>query len=294
MGTFRNGFLLRPALALAALLLVVGTAAFATEPARLAADCGAAKAGPVSWKFCVYTETGSRNQDVLYYFHGRGLDEKAWGDDGYYTGMVRKAWQAHGAGAPTVIAISFGKDWLLVPKNKSPYSGLLDAFTAAVVPTMEARIGGVKGRRILLGESMGGFNGTAVALRTTLFAKAALLCPPMTTLSPFATEAEIVAFIERTKASPEKVRGAIQLSRAFLPEPADYDAASPLQLAEKASSATPPLYVSCGSYDEYGFFEGAERFAATARARGTKVAWRPLQGGHCAVDIESVAAFLLR
>lgn len=51
--------------------------------------------------------------------------------------------------------------------------------------------------------------------------------------------------------------------------------------------------ISCGLYDKYGNFEGSQIFVDRARARGLKVQWRPLYGGHCVIDVPSVADFLI-
>jgi len=98
--------------------------------------------------------------------------------------QVRSEWAKNHERVPTVISVSFGPVWLLAEKNGSPYSGLLNAFTEKVMPMLEAQLGGLHGRRLIVGESMGGFNTLQVALKTRLFAKAAALCAPMAGVSP--------------------------------------------------------------------------------------------------------------
>jgi hypothetical protein len=60
------------------------------------------------------------------------------------------------------------------------------------------------------------------------------------------------------------------------------------------TAAAPEYYLSCGSNDPYGNFEGNEKFVASATALGIKVEWRRLRGGHCVTDPKSVADFLVR
>ncbi len=59
-------------------------------------------------------------------------------------------------------------------------------------------------------------------------------------------------------------------------------------------AARPSLYLSAGLYDRYGLYEGTERLAQRAAQRLLPTEWHPLYGGHCAIDIASLGAFLLR
>ncbi len=248
---------------------------------------------PLPWSYCITTTDGSRNRDLLYHFHGKGLNEKTWTETDYFTGMVRTEWARQRVEPPAVISISFGPIWLLVEKNTSEASGLFEVFTKVVMPTVEKSLKGFSGRRLLVGESMGGFNATQVALKGKGFAKVAILCPPMASFSPFSPQADIDKYIATTKAKPALVKEILELSHYYLPEEADWKITSPLDLARsRLNVKSPALYVSCGLYDEYGFFTGAEAFAALGASRGARVEWRPVYGGHCATDAVSLAAFL--
>jgi S-formylglutathione hydrolase FrmB len=249
---------------------------------------------PVPWTYCKTVTEGSTNGDILYHFHGKGGNAKTWTDTDYYTIQIRKEWASRGQQPPTVVSISFGPVWLLVEKNKSPASGLFEVFTQVVMPTVEKSLPQFSGRRLLVGESMGGFNASQVALKAgEQFNRVAILCPPMVELSPFASQQDIQAFVTAYKARPELVAQMIQISQHFMPEASDWNKHSPLLLAPtNLTWRSPKLYVSCGLYDEWGFFPGAERFAEIAEQRGARVQWRPIYGGHCATDIKSLAAFL--
>ncbi len=251
-------------------------------------------AQPLPWTYCTTTTQGSRNFDLLYHFHGRGGSATDWSDEDYYSAMVRTEWARQQVQPPIVVSVSFGPIWLLVEKNKSPYSGLFEVFTRAVLPTVEKSLKHFSGRRMLVGESMGGFNASQIALKTgRAFDKVAILCPPMISLSPFAGEMEVDEFISSHKAKPDLVKGIIQLSQSFMPEMADWLSHAPLELAKTlVNSRSPNLYLSCGLYDEYGFFPGTELFAKMAFKQHARVQWRPLYGGHCAVDPISLALFL--
>ncbi len=279
---------------LIAFLSLFSLTVFAAAPQyKTKTDCVDVKE-PIAWTYCKTETIGSRNRDLLYHFHGRGGKATFWTDKDYYTTLVRSEWARYGFHPPTVVSISFGPIWLLVEKNKSPDSGLLEVFQNVVMPTVEKSLKHFSGRRLLVGESMGGFNATQVALKTgNDFAKVAILCPPMVTLSPFSTKEEIEAYLSTHKANPQLVKEMIMLSHAFMPEEADWLKASPLELAKtKLNPRTPSLYLSCGFYDEFGFYPGSEIFAEMAVKQRARLQWRPLYGGHCAVDGISLAAFL--
>jgi S-formylglutathione hydrolase FrmB len=278
---------------LASLLCFFSLSALAVTLPEARTEC-VDVAEPLPWKYCKTTTVGSRNPDVLYHFHGRGGNATHWTDNNYYTTLVRKEWARGRRQAPTVVSVSFGPVWLLVEKNQSPSSGLFEVFTKVVLPTVEKTLRPFSGRRLLVGESMGGFNASQVALKAGgLFAKVAILCPPMVSLTPWATQEQIDEFIAKHKAKPQLVAEMIQLSQYFMPTLADWQKASPMDLAKtNLGPRSPSLYVSCGLYDEFGFFAGSEAFAETGAKRGARVHWRPLYGGHCAVDAVSLAAFL--
>lgn len=267
--------------------------AFAGPTAKITTQCVEVEK-PLPWSYCLTTTEGSRNRDVLYHLHGKGLNEKTWTETDYYTGMVRTEWARKHVEPPTVVSLSFGPVWLLVEKNTSEASGLFEVFTKVVMPTVEKGLKRFSGRRLLVGESMGGFNATQLALKTgRVFAKVAILCPPMAAFSPFSPQADIDKYIADTKAKPALVKEILEFSHYYLPEMADWMKSSPLDLARtRLSSHSPSLYLSCGLYDEYGFFPGTESFAAMGAARGARIEWRPVYGGHCAIDAVSLAAFL--
>jgi len=250
---------------------------------------------PLPWRYCVWKTKGSRSHDVLYHLHGATLDENVWGDDRYYTGLVRQQWEDTGVtDAPVVVSLTFGPHWLLVPRNELPTSGLLEFVLGHAIPGIESGLPFVAQRRLLVGESMGGFNAAQIALKApSSFSKVAILCPAIADISPFATEAEVEAFVTKTGAKRELIDKIRKIGAAFIPNAEAWEKVAPLGLAEKLLGPTsPPLYLSCGTYDEYGFFGGTRRFASIGHAKGAKVQWRPLYGGHCAVDAASLARFL--
>ena len=76
--------------------------------------------------YCINQPTGPSAPDRVYHLHGRGLDAEAWNDPSYFTAQVQGEWQRLGLPAPTVVTLSYGREWLLTPRAQAPRSGLLD------------------------------------------------------------------------------------------------------------------------------------------------------------------------
>lgn len=260
---------------------------------------------PLNGGFCIHTPLYEKNDDYVYYLHGLGGTEQDWSYRNMTGRQIRKEWSARGQATPTVISISFGKFWLLAEKNSSESSGLFEYLTYKVIPQIEARLGGLQGRRLLLGKSMGGVNSIQLALKTSLFDKVGILCAPLAQISPFASDVEIKTYAESTyahqyyqKSSPNLVfksmMKAAKLSKYFFPTPEAWSTGNPFLLLEKtAKSQLPRLYVSVGKEDEYGSFESTGDWVRILKNQGHVVDYRPVNGAHCEYDVPSIAQFLL-
>jgi S-formylglutathione hydrolase FrmB len=252
--------------------------------------------GSVSWRYCVHKPAdGKTNGNLAYLFHGRNLDENTWNDAGFYTGMIQQYWQKNNIIPPIVVSVSFGPIWLLTERGQQPKSGLLSFFTNEVIREVESKVGKPK-YRIVFGESMGGLNALVLGLKAgDLFSKVASSCPAVYKLSPFASTQETQEFLERTGADSQVVQGVVQLAKEFIADEGEWQNFSPLELVKKTNfSNGPQFYLSSGLYDVYGNYEGNELLAQSVTAAGGKMDWRPLYGGHCVMDISSLADFLAR
>src|SRR5947208_1668555 len=118
------------------LLLFLSSSLFAAAPPELEKHCRDF-ATPVPWAYCAWKTRGSRNPDILYHLHGRGLKEDAWHDEKpgelpYYPALVRERWREMGFEPPVVVTLTVSQPfmptgtWLLLEKNASLYSGLLE------------------------------------------------------------------------------------------------------------------------------------------------------------------------
>jgi hypothetical protein len=245
--------------------------------------------------YCVHRAAGGVNGDVLYHLHARNLEAGVWNDPTYYTAMLQAHWQRLGVLPPTVVSLSYGRQWLLAPKGQAEHSGLLDSI-GPHINAIEARIGPPR-RRLLMGESMGGLNSLVLGLsQPQRFDKVAALCPNVYLVSPFASIGQIREGIERTGADPRIVFGIWRLGRSYVSNEEEWRRISPLWLIEATAvhDARPSLYLSAGLYDRYGLYEGVEHLAQRAVQRGLPTDWHPLYGGHCAIDVASLGAFLVR
>lgn len=241
--------------------------------------------------YCIYKAKNGTNGNIAYHLHGRNLSENTWNDDTYYTSMLQKYWDQKNVNPPTVVSISYGAVWLLTPKGSSSRSGLLE-MTKDLITKVESTLGAPK-ERILIGESMGGFNSLVLGLSYPgFFDRIASLCPVLYKVSPFTSWSILKETIERTGANPKNILGLVQLAKLYVANDAEWSKVSPLSLLENYSGKAPKLYLSCGLYDKYGNFEGVELFANNAIKKGFQVEWHPLYGGHCAVDTSSVAEFV--
>jgi Putative esterase len=242
--------------------------------------------------FSIYRASTGVSEDIIYHFHGRNLDNTIWNDDTYFTSLIQSHWQKLNVKPPTVVLISYGPQWLLTPKNSMVESGLMDDFISNL-PLIESKIGKPK-NRILLGESMGGLNVLILGLsHPELFSRVASLCPGVYLDSPFSDFNEIKTAMKRTGADPKIALGIYLMAKKYASNKEEWKEISPIDLIKKANIHYPELYLSCGLYDKYGNYEGTEALVNSANLKGVKTHWHPLYGGHCAIDIVSLADFLV-
>ena len=240
----------------------------------------------------------------MYFLHGIGGNELNWEQEWRFSGQIRREWAKNNAKRPTVVTLSYGPNWLLAKKNPSPLSGLFEATTDQVIPMVEGSLGGLKGRRILMGYSMGGFNAIQLALNTNLFDKVALVCAPVTGVSAYAPQEDITKFIESSYAwqyhsngDPSVVTQAVQLmikvSQAFFPTPDLWSMVAPLNIVKKTTTKS-QFYITAGIHDRYAIYEGNIAFVESLKSSSIPVEWHPQWGDHCTMDIPTIADFLVK
>lgn len=229
------------------------------------------------FSYCITTSTNSASTEIVYFFHGKGGSETE-----FYTDFKQliNAWDSKSM--PTVVSISFGQIWL-IDSNK------YDKIFNKAIPEIENKIGKAITKRMILGESMGGFNSASIiAKNPKFFQKAMLNCPALITFSPF-NVLEIPAYLVRTKAEYKNVLEFLALLAFNYSILDKYNNVSPFKLL---TSEAPEMYVSCGNKDEYGFFEGDKAFVDLAKSKGIKAEYEELKGGHCVWNYKRIAEFL--
>jgi enterochelin esterase-like enzyme len=255
----------------------------------LATTCGKL---PGRGHYCVTEVTGGHNPDVVYFFHGLGGNEHTWTED---FGFLYPLWQSQGMEPPTVVSISYGKEWFV----NATGSHLASRITDRVIPWIEGRLGlpAPGGRRILAGRSMGGMNAAYLSeFRPDLFQKVLLMSPALLALSPHASGGAFADYIQRTGADPKHVFWTVAAYRILFPTQRAWLKASPLELhAESLAPGAPEFLVMVGDHDPYGFQEGSLAFSQMLATEGVTHEWELMAGAdHWAVDQDRVAAFLAR
>lgn len=256
--------------------------------------CGSSTAYGMDYKYCIYKNPNS--PDVLHYLHGHGGNEKHWEKNDSNI-KIREYFKAAGKEIPSVITLSFGIKWLLTEVPQSSGTSRYYAYINKILPDLESKLGGFTGRRMLMGDSMGGLNSTLIMERAgNLFERVAINCPALTPIGPQAPDAEVEAYIARHKPYINRfyVTYMQQWGTQEFPTEADWNRHAPLDLARTTPVLPNNIYVSCGDKDNFGFIEGAARFAEIAASRGRNVVWKQIAGGdHCAIDSKAVADFLM-
>jgi hypothetical protein len=128
------------------------------------------------------------------------------------------------------------------------------------------------------------------------FDKVAALCPTVYVNPPFDPLDQLGAAVVRAGAEPRIAFDLWTLARRYASNADEWRRIAPLSLIERGAleKARLSLYLSGGLYDRDGLYEGTERLAQRAAQRGLPTEWHPLHGGHCAVDVASLAQFLVR
>jgi pimeloyl-ACP methyl ester carboxylesterase len=268
---------------------------------------------------CVYAiyrpASGFDDSRLLYYFHGSGGDERTWAQANQ---GVNSAWEKRGTKPPIVVAVTFGREWLLFPEIASSRGPSLESFVDRLMPEIEDRIGNRPAQRLLYGFSIGGANAAQLFFRyPRLFERVAIVSPQIYGFPIYAPEKEIAAFARgavpdrgegsrvegirdwikyrllRRDYASGGIRRELALLRRYVPDSESWARADILANMRRAPDGQPrSAYISCGREDENGFFPGANELANRAASKGYAVAFDPLAGGHMTIDEEKIARFL--
>jgi pimeloyl-ACP methyl ester carboxylesterase len=243
-------------------------------------------------RVCIHLVNRRQNPDILYFFHGVDRKAEDWQDRPEFNAL-RSLWEKTGRGMPTVLSVSFGPRWFMKAADGND-PGVHNTFVREIMPALENLIGGLgPGKRMVLGESMGGANAALLFIREPqLFDRAAFLCPAFSTVSPFSVF-DIGKYILRNKADGVLTWYFMGVARDLIGRPEAWSPNNPLDMiTHMVGPQTPPVYVTSGENDEFGFFEGGLTYANISHDRQAPIQWVPRQGKHCANhDLGSLVGF---
>lgn len=259
------------------------------------------EAGNFEWSYCLSKNSNSQPRDILYYFHGLGGSAKSWqipfssGNSDHYIEQLRKRWSDKNFEAPLVISISFGPAWFLSLPNPSPISGMTPLMLEEMIPTVEKTLGFKPQRRYMLGQSMGGHNALELYMnKPKMFDRVALLCPAVYDLSLHASDDTWALFTAASNADPNYISKARYLGKEFFPDVESEEQTAIRRAHKELTVEFPPLYLSSGTLDEYGFYPATLNLANKAKEVGLDYVWDSVEGGrHCAPLAQRIADFFM-
>lgn len=216
---------------------------------------------------------------VLFYLHYATGDERSAARVGVLQSFYR-SYERAGRRPPRVFTISYGGHWLL-----SDHPGRRQTVSRADFEALLRRLEkSPPKRRYLWGMSMGGYNAAEEALSSPRDWTAVVLqCPALADVDPFAPPARGFTAVQKE---------GLALFNYRLGGPAVWAEENPLVLARRPGPE-PPFLIETNAADEYGFQPGARALAAELKSSGGSETLRVLPGGHCAVDGNAAAHFLL-
>ncbi|PIU00268.1 MAG: hypothetical protein COT74_04865 [Bdellovibrionales bacterium CG10_big_fil_rev_8_21_14_0_10_45_34] len=259
-------------------------------------SCKETSAQSLPFEYC-YESLGenAHQSHVIYYLHGMGSDARA-----AFTGsakplrdeLLQRKDQA------MLVGVSLGPRWFLIEKHPTPTGRVntLQIFAEILLPNIEREMGLASDvKRSIVSESMGGFN--AIQLLTyypKLWQRVSLNCPAIFNLTPFSTQQEVNAYIDRHKpySNAEKIWEYYHLARYLFESLPEWQRHDPLLLASRLSPLSAKLLVSVGDQDDLGVNEGTLQFYFLAQSTGTRAMLQLLSGGHCVFDWQSIAEFV--
>lgn len=264
---FRIGWALHArCVLLFAILLVSSFAAWAGEVVRV--DFPAAALNR-DMRYNVYVPNGyaesKQNYPVLYLLHGFGEDGDEWIVKGEMVAMI-DGLIATGAIPPCLVVMpAMGNSWYINRQEK-----METAFIQDLIPDVERRFRTITRRagRVISGESMGGYGALRFVLKyPELFQAAALLSPAIYTPQP----------PEHSGARRSPV---FQTDGRFDPEIWSAYNYPPLIAGFLAKHIELPLFLGCGSQDEFNIDIHMAKLYANWVRHGWNARLRLAVGGH--------------
>lgn len=134
-----------------------------------------------------FDESNKGSDDLIFFFHGIGRNEKQWLDkDGFAKQFLEVIKSDKNNKNITVVSISFGMASLIIDDVPYPFDANLESiFINELIPYFQNQLN-KHGKIYLLGHSMGGFNSLSLGLRhPDLFPIVIAVSPFVAPVSPF-------------------------------------------------------------------------------------------------------------
>ena len=250
--------------------------------------------GHRAFEYCVRRPASGAGAGVVYFLHGRG---------GSASGAITEiadpvfATLRLGARAPWLVAISYGSNALVATTSVHDRAVPTTEVNDYALPLIERELG-IAGRpdRHLLGLSLGGFNAIDIfGDSPAKFSSLALLCPAVVDINPF-DKTQVDDFKKRNAAilDPGKSNLALMIVQFTFQDEAHWNISNPMAKIRSGVLAGKPAFVSIGSEDDYGFFEGTEHLSKELDAQGVVHDWAPVPGKHCSYDGQKLGDYFTR
>lgn len=297
-GAKRIGFLVAGFVALIAACSSPSSGQASDTPppsARTRADgvvCGSVALAKRPLEYCYQDRSNQASKavpNVVYFFHGLGGSEEQI-FDGTYSFILDAIADIFATDMPIVVGVSLGS------------TGVMGSEASDVVANGLARIeknfaSGKSVRRLVMGASMGGHNALRLAgQRASSFVGVAGLCPAMATFNGH-DAAAVAAYKKRhaTNLDLPFFNRALAIYKRELPTTKAWAENDPFGFLPRGAYDRLPVFLSVGTEDSLGFYEGVREFAARSAVRPAMSVEAPeVEGSHCSFDVDALLAFMVR
>jgi pimeloyl-ACP methyl ester carboxylesterase len=273
---------------------------FTIQPVFAVADsstlCRNYKGPHLEAEVCLSIPNDWDKKDVVYYLHGLGGNAKIWDTDPYLQQAMRvmKQQSLH---RPLVVSVSFGPWWVLKDFGNEEHPSLLNAYLQIQKET-EAELFKNRQpvRRILMGNSMGGFNSLLLLAKSNLqFDRAAILCPGFAKIGPYSSQEDVQSYLERNKpwVDVNLITRTLGMLKMEFPTQELWQTHAPFSIVGNLKTRIgTKFYVMGNTQDEYGFGEGANLLQNELIQMNLQVAYEVVPGKHCVMNPATLANFL--
>lgn len=246
-----------------------------------------------------YCLTPGSKDRTLVFFHGIMNDEAGWA--GKAAKRLTKSFKSLRVEPPTVLTVSMGRIFFLSGRRLANGMTDVEEVTITLVKLVkQLGLSSFEGpsRLDLMGDSMGGNNSLHVYLRNPeFFRRFALICPANTRVSPFAPLETWEKNAKEEGANPLYSFGLRKTLQHFYESHAVWESESPLKYlatSYKPLTRPQPVFIGIVENDPYGFNNVERDLAMLFQRRGHEVVFTRTDDGHCYIDTDPLARFLMQ